>query len=152
MSPCISNYFSDIEDPRINRKKLHSLSDILILTISAMFSGADGYEAIEEFGRNKKSWLKTFLPLANSIPSHGCIRYVLIKLPPKQLQSAFIAWVNAIKEKIPEVVAVDGKTSKGSQNKAQGLAGLHMVSAWGSSNKLVLGQEVTDEKMKSRMK
>ena len=59
MSPCISNYFSDIEDPRINRKKLHSLSDILILTISAMFSGADGYEAIEEFGRNKTCHNKT---------------------------------------------------------------------------------------------
>jgi len=146
MNSCISNYFSDIEDPRINRKKLHSLSDILILTICAMLSGADGYEAIEEFGRNKKSWLKTFLPLENGIPSHDCIRYVLIKLPPKQLQSAFIAWVNGIKEKIPEVVAVDGKTSRGSQNKAQGLAGLHMVSAWGASNKLVLGQEVTDEK------
>jgi len=144
MDSCISSYFSNIDDPRIDRKKLHSLSDILILTICAMLSGADGYEAIEEFGRNKKQWLKGFLPLKNGIPSHDCIRYVLIRLPPEQLQSAFIQWVNAIKEKIPEVVAVDGKTSKGSQKK--GLAGLHMVSAWGASNKLVLGQEVTHEK------
>ena len=144
MDPCITSYFSHIDDPRIDRKKLHSLSDILILTICAMLSGADGYEAIEEFGQNKKEWLNGFLPLKNGIPSHDCIRYVLIRLPPEQLQSAFIAWVNAIKEKIPEVVAVDGKTAKGSQTK--GLAGLHMVSAWGSSNKLVLGQEVTQEK------
>lgn len=144
MGPCISSYFSNIDDPRIERKKLHSLSDILILTICAMLSGADGYEAVEEFGRNKKQWLKGFLPLKNGIPSHDCIRYVLIKLPPEQLQSAFIAWANAIKEKIPEVIAVDGKTAKGSQKR--GLAGLHMVSAWGSSNKLVLGQEVTQEK------
>ncbi len=144
MGPCISSYFSKINDPRIDRKKLHSLSDILILTICAMLSGADGYEAIEEFGRNKKQWLKNFLPLKNGIPSHDCIRYVLIRLPPEQLQSAFIDWVNVIKENIPEVVAVDGKTSKGSQKK--GLAGLHMVSAWGASNKLVLGQEVTQEK------
>ncbi len=98
MNSCISNYFSDIEDRRINCKKLHSLFDILILTICAMLSGADGYEyeAIEDFGRNKKSWLKTFLPLENDIPSHDCIRYVLIKLPSKQLQSAFIAWVNGM--------------------------------------------------------
>lgn len=144
MDTCISSYFSNIDDPRIDRKKLHSLSDILILTICAILSGADGYEAIEEFGQNKKQWLRGFLPLKNGIPSHDCIRYVLIKLPPKQLQSAFIEWVNAIKEKIPEVVAVDGKTSKGSQRK--GLGGLHMVSAWGASNKLVLGQEVTHEK------
>ena len=146
MSPCISDHFSIIEDPRINRKKLHTLSDILTLTICAMLSGADGYEAIEEFGQNKKAWLKTFLPLHNGIPSHDCIRYVLIRLPPKQLQSGFIAWVNEIKEKIPEVIAVDGKTSKGSQSKKQGLAGLHMISAWASSNKLVLGQEATKEK------
>ena len=146
MSTCISDFLSTIEDPRINRKKLHSLSDILTLTICAMLSGADGYEAIEEFGHNKKTWLKSFLPLRNGIPSHDCIRYVLIKLPPKQLQSAFIAWVNAIKKTIPEVVAIDGKTSKGSQSKKQGLAGLHMVSAWAASNKLVLGQEMTHEK------
>lgn len=146
MSSCISDHFSIIEDPRINRKKLHTLSDILTLTICAMLSGADGYEAIEEFGHNKKTWLKTFIPLSNGIPSHDCIRYVLIKLPPKQLQSAFISWVNFIKEKIPEVVAIDGKTAKGSQSKKQGLAGLHMVSAWGSANQLVLGQEATKEK------
>lgn len=128
----------------MDRKKLHSLSDILILTICAMLSGADGYEAIEEFGKNKQQWLKGFLPLKNGIPSHDCIRYTLIRLPSEQLQSAFIAWVNAIKETLPEVIAVDGKTSKGSQKK--GLAGLHMVSAWGASNRLVLGQEVTEEK------
>jgi predicted transposase YbfD/YdcC len=146
MSSCISDHFSKIEDPRINRKKLHTLSDIITLTICAMLSGADGYESIEEFGRNKKTWLKTFLPLQNGIPSHDCIRYVLIKLPPKQFQSAFISWVNEIKENIPEVIAVDGKTAKGSQRKKQGLAGLHMISAWASSNKLVLGQEATKEK------
>ena len=146
MSSCISDYFSKIEDPRINRNKLHTLSDILTLTICAMLSGADGYESIEEFGHNKKTWLKTFIPLHNGIPSHDCIRYVLIKLPPKELQTAFISWVNFIKEKIPEVVAIDGKTAKGSQSKKQGLAGLHMVSAWASSNKLVLGQEATEEK------
>ena len=55
MSSCISDHFSIIEDPRINRKKLHTLSDILTLTICAMLSGADGYEAIEEFGHNKKT-------------------------------------------------------------------------------------------------
>jgi hypothetical protein len=55
MGSCISSYFSNIDDPRIDRKKLHSLSDILVLTICAMLSGADGYEAIEEFGQNKKN-------------------------------------------------------------------------------------------------
>lgn len=146
MTPSISEAFSDINDPRIDRKKLHTLSDILVLTVCAMLSGADGYEAIEEFGKNKKPWLRTFLPLKNGIPSHDCIRYVLIQLPPKQLQSCFISWVNAIKDKIPEVVAIDGKTSRRSHNKRKGLSALHMVSAWAVSNRLVLGQEATEEK------
>jgi len=142
----IQDSFSIIKDPRLERKKLHSLKDILMLTVCAMLSGAEGYTAIEEFGHNKKQWLKTFLSLKNGIPSHDCIRYVLTRLPPEQLQLAFVQWVNSIKDKIPEVIAIDGKTSKGSQNKSKGLAGLHMVSAWATSNKLVLAQEITQEK------
>lgn len=146
MTTSIAESFSSIEDPRIDRKKLHSLSDILVLTVCAMLSGADGYEAIEEFGDNKEHWLRTFLPLQNGIPSHDCIRYVLIQLSPEQVQSCFIKWVNAIREKIPEVIAVDGKTARRSHNKRKGVPALHMVSAWATSNRLVLGQQATQEK------
>lgn len=146
MTTSIADSFSSIEDPRIDRKKLHSLSDILVLTVCAMLSGAEGYGAIEEFGNNKEQWLRTFLPLKNGIPSHDCIRYVLIQLDPKQLQSCFISWVNTIKSNVPEVIAVDGKTSRRSHNKRKGIAALHMVSAWGTANRLVLGQEATEEK------
>jgi predicted transposase YbfD/YdcC len=146
MTTHIAHSFSSIEDPRIDRKKLHTLSDILVLTICAMLSGANGYEAIEEFGHNKKHWLKTFLPLKNGIPSHDCIRYVLIRLSVEELQSCFIKWVDSIRNKIPEVVAVDGKTSRRSHNKRKGISALHLVSAWAVSNRLVLGQEATEEK------
>lgn len=146
MSACIKDSFSTIKDPRIDRKKRHSLTDILVLTICAMLSGAEGYTAIEEFGHSKKQWLKGFLDLENGIPSHDCIRYVLILLEPEQLQLSFVDWVNNIKEKIPEVIAIDGKTSKGSQSKCKGLSGLHMVSAWATTNKLVLAQKATEEK------
>jgi len=98
------------------------------------------------FGRNKEQWLRTFLPLKNGIPSHDCICYVLTRFDPEQLQSCFIAWVNAIRRQLPEFIAVDGKTSRGSHNKCKGIAALHMVSAWGSANRLVLGQEATEEK------
>ena len=146
MSACIKDSFSSIKDPRIDRKKRHSLTDILVLTICAMLSGAEGYTAIEEFGHNKKQWLKGFLDLENGIPSHDCIRYVLCLLEPEQLQLSFVDWVNNIKEHIPEVIAIDRKTSKGSQSKCKGLSGLHMVSAWATTNKLVLAQKATEEK------
>lgn len=146
MSHCIKDSFSIIQDPRIERKKLHSLTDILVLTVCAMLSGAEGYSAIESFGRNKIDWLKKFLPLNNGIPSHDCIRYVLTRLPPEQLQLSFVQWVKGLNKKSPEFIAIDGKTSKGSQSKCKGLSGLHMVSAWASVNKLVLAQEATQEK------
>ena len=66
----IQDSFSIIKDPRLERKKLHSLKDILMLTVCTMLNGAEGYSAIEEFGHNKKQWLKTFLSLKNGIPSH----------------------------------------------------------------------------------
>lgn len=146
MSNCITKSFSTIKDPRIERKKLHSLTDILVLTICAMLSGAEGYTSIEAFGHNKELWLKKFLPLKNGIPSHDCLRYVLTRLPVEQLQLLFVQWVKNLQEKTPEFIAIDGKTSKGSQSKCKGLSGLHMVSAWATENKLILAQEATKEK------
>jgi hypothetical protein len=139
------DHFSTIEDFRIDRKKLHSLTDILVLTVCAMLSGAEGYEAIEDFGLNKIHWLKRFLDLPHGIPSHDCIRYVLMRLPVNQLQQAFIDWVNTVRQHIPEVIAIDGKTSRRTHNKKQGIPALHMVSAWGSTNRLVLGQAITEK-------
>jgi len=139
-------YFAEIKDPRIDRKKLHALPDILALTVCAMLSGAEGYEAIEEFGRNKEDWLKTFLPLKNGIPSHDCIRYVLQRLPADELQTCFLNWVKNIKENIPEVVALDGKTVRRSHNAKTGLPALHLVSAWADKNRLILGQIACEEK------
>ena len=60
MNNSIKDSFSIIKDPRLERKKLHSLIDSLVLTICAMLSGAEGYTAIEAFGHNKKSGSKDF--------------------------------------------------------------------------------------------
>ncbi|MEI8208320.1 MAG: transposase family protein [Methylococcales bacterium] len=67
MNQNLLEHFSDIKDPRIERNKLHQLSDIIFLTISAVLSGADGWEAIAEFGQNKLEWLQRFVPLENGM-------------------------------------------------------------------------------------
>jgi len=140
-------HFSTLKDPRIERKKLHQLTDIIFLAISAVLSGADGWEAIAEFGQNKLDWLRRFVPLANGVPSHDCIAYVISRLPAKEFQSCFISWTNEIKEKTDiEVIAVDGKTVRGSHDRKNNKNPLHMVSAWGCANQLVFGQEATEEK------
>ena len=114
-------HFSNVTDPRIERKKLHQSMDIIVLTVCASLSGAEGWEAIEEFGHNKLDWLRQFVPLKNGIPSHDCLAYVISRLSPKEFQRCFIDWVNAIREVIPdEVIAIDGKTARRSHDRKRG--------------------------------
>ena len=147
MNCSIVEHFSTLNDPRIERKKLHQLMDIIVLSICATLSGAQGWEDIEEFGRNKVDWLRQFVPLKNGVPSHDCISYVLSRLDPKAFRRCFMDWVGAVSEAVPnEVVAVDGKTARRSHDRKRNKNPLHMVSAWGCANGLVLGQEATEEK------
>ena len=147
MSASILDHFSPLQDPRIERNKLHALADILLLTVCAVVSGADGWEAIEEFGREKLDWLRQFAPFKNGVPSHDCIANVLSRLSPKGFQECFGSWTRAVaKATAGEVIAVDGKTARGSRDRRESRRPLHMVSAWASTNRLVLGQEATEEK------
>ena len=86
MSASILEHFRPLQDPRIERNKLHALPDILLLTVCAVVSGADGWEGIEEFGREKLEWLRQFAPFTNGVPSHDCVANVLSRLSPKGFQ------------------------------------------------------------------
>jgi len=90
MNCSLVEHFSELTDPRIERKKLHQLMDIMILTVCATLSGAQGWNAIEEFGLNKLDWLRRFAPFKNGIPSADCIAYVISRLSPKEFQHCFI--------------------------------------------------------------
>lgn len=140
-------HFSLLEDPRIERKKLHCLTDILVLSICAVSSGAEGWQGIVDFGHEKLDWLRRFVPLKNGVPSHDCIAYVFARISPEGFRSCFMAWAEGVREKTNgEVVAIDGKTSRGSKDQKLGKSPLHLVSAWACANRLVLGQEATAEK------
>ncbi|NEV65161.1 ISAs1 family transposase, partial [Thiorhodococcus minor] len=147
MSVSLIEHFAPLHDPRVERNKLYPLMEILLLVVCATLSGAEGWEAMEEFGKEKLDWLRRFAPFANGIPSHDCIASVISRLNPKLFQTCFINWTTAISAATEgDIVAVDGKTARGSRNQRRGKAALHMVSAWGSRNRLVLGQEATEEK------
>lgn len=139
--------FANLEDPRLDRKKLHTLLDIIFLTVSAVASGADGWEAIEDFGHEKLDWLRQYIPLENGIPSHDCIAYTLSSLSPKAFRECFMDWTQSVCDQTDgEVIAIDGKTARGSRDRKNKRSPLHMVSAWACRNRLVLAQEATDEK------
>ena len=148
LSPRIVDHFSDIDDPRIERNKLHKLIDILTITICAVVCNADTWEDIEEFGKAKEGWFRKYLELANGIPSHDTIRRVFIRLKPEQLQSSFLSWVRALRrtEGGAELIAIDGKTARRSFDSVGNKPAIHMVSAWANKNRLVLAQVKVEDK------
>jgi predicted transposase YbfD/YdcC len=140
-------YFSELEDPRINlHNQLHSLEDILLLTILAVLSGADDWVEIEDFGQAKLEWLKSILELRNGIPSHDTLGRVFGLLDAEQLQNGFVRWVSGLANLDGEFLAVDGKTLRRAYAAGGRKGAIHMVSAWGVSNRLVFGQLRTSEK------
>jgi predicted transposase YbfD/YdcC len=135
-----------MKDPRIDRKKLHLLEDIVFITIAAVLSGAESWNDIEYYGKMKKDWLLTFLSLPHGIPSHDTFNRFYAALEPNEFESYFLLWVKSLTEKYPgDVISIDGKTMRGSRGKDFKSA-THIVSAWSDKNQLVLGQVKTAEK------
>jgi len=139
--------FDRLEDPRMERTRKHSLSDILTIAICAVICGADGWVQVEEFGDCKKEWFRTFLDLPNGIPSHDTFGRVFAKLDPRAFEECFMEWVTKLATTSQgRLVAIDGKTIRRSLDAANGKAAIHMVSAWCAANQMVLGQLATDAK------
>jgi hypothetical protein len=136
-----STYFDDLPDPRVERTKQHLLKDILVITILAVIAGADGWEDIENYGISKQKWLEEFLELPNGIPSDDTFRRVFEKLNPKALEQKLSQWLQQIMGAVfQEIIPIDGKSLRGSYDREKGLKNLHLVTAWASEQRLVLGQ------------
>jgi predicted transposase YbfD/YdcC len=143
----VAEHFASLEDPRVERTKLHDLLSIMTIALCAVICGAETWNDIEEFGKAKVDWLKSFLNLPNGIPSHDTFNRVFQALDPTQFQSCFLSWMRAAATVLPvQVIALDGKTLRGSADTFLGKAAIHMVSAWASMNRLVLGQVKVDAK------
>ncbi len=146
MSNSLLDHFSSIEDPRIDRQKLHSLSGIIFLTICAVLSGCNDWDEIEEYGIEKEAWLKKYIELPNGIPSHDTINRVFSRLKPKELQKCFLSWVQSVVDKSKyNIINIDGKRLCNSgENGSKSM--IHLVNAWSNSNQIILGQVKTEEK------
>lgn len=145
--PRIIEHFSSLTDPRILLKTRHKLIDIIVITLCAVLAGADEWTEIAEFGRIKEKWFRTFLELPFGIPSHDTFGRVFSMIRPEQFEKCFLDWVRAAFQTIaPQVIAIDGKTLRHSYDRSSNKAAIHMVSAWATENRLVLGQVKTEEK------
>lgn len=146
-SVSITDYFANMHDPRIDRTKLHKLQDLVTIAICGVICGADTWVDIEDFGKSKEAWFRRFLELPNGIPSHDTFGSVFARLDPDQFQDCFMQWVQAIVSVTKgQVVAIDGKTARRSHDAPAGKEAIHLVNAWATANRLVLGQAKVDAK------
>ena len=143
----LSEHFGKVTDPRVDRTKEHKLIDILAIAICAIICGAEGWVDVELFGKSKQPWLATFLELPNGIPSHDTFGRVFSMIDAKQFQLAFIEWVWAVNQLMGrQIVNLDGKCLRGSDDEKLGKRAIYIVSAWAAENGIVLGQRKVDAK------
>jgi predicted transposase YbfD/YdcC len=143
----LMDFFCNIPDPRVARTRAHHLSDILMIAILAILAGAKGWEDIENYGDSKWPWLTQFLKLPNGIPCADTFRRVFERIDPVAFEKSFRAWVQTLVTSLgAQVIAIDGKTLKGSYDGGSSTSALQMVSAWASENRVVLGQVKVSDK------
>lgn len=143
----IQRHFASLPDPRTGNATQHLLLDIVVIAICASICGADGWEDIEVWALANEAWLRTFLELPNGIPSHDTFRRVFLLLDPEQFRRCFLSWVRAISQLTKgQVIAIDGKKLRRSQERGCGKKALSLVSAWATANGVVLGQRKVSAK------
>lgn len=139
--------FQDLPDPRVAGRCEHKLIDIIVIAVCAVIADAETWVDVENFGKAKAEWLKTVLELPAGIPSHDTFGRFFALLDGAAFQQCFIRWVEGVfRVTKGQVVAMDGKTSRGSQDHPNGKKALHLVNAWATLNGIALGQWATAEK------
>jgi len=152
----IIDHFQSLPDPRHDKNRRHLLVEVIVISVCGVIVGCEGPTAIERWAKAKQDWLKTLLALPNGIPSHDCIRRILLTLKPEAFQTCFEKWIESCLVRTSDStsdenasaghIAIDGKTLRRSHDKAAGLGPLHLVSAWAADQGVSLGQVATDEK------
>lgn len=139
--------FEPIPDERQQGKIKHNLLEIIFIAIVATLGGADDWEEIEWFARQKEDWFRKRLKLENGIPSHDTFERCFSWINPKIFLQCFMEWTMMVSKIVKGgIVAIDGKTMRGTADELKGKKALHIVSAWFKETGMVLGQVRTDEK------
>jgi predicted transposase YbfD/YdcC len=146
MSVNFFDHIRDIEDPRVPGMVLYPLDEMLLTVLVGLLCRAEDFDEIEDMCTELHDWLKQFLPFERGIAPAQTLRRTLARLDPRRLEEAFAAWTASLAERVRGVVAIDGKTVRGSRQDADGKGALHLVSAYAHEAGLVLAQRAVDGK------
>ncbi len=138
--------FQGLDDPRVGNAGRHELLDILMISLCTTLCGGQTAVDMAEFGVAKEAFLRRFLTLEHAIPSHDTFSRVFELLGPDQFRACFQTFMERFAQTHKGVIAIDGKVLRRSFDKAAGKSPLHMVSAWGCEQGLVLAQIAVNEK------
>ncbi len=137
--------FEKIKDPRSKRNKLYSIAEILLVTFLSVICGAEGWQDVENYGKSKINYLRRYLDYTNGIPSDDTIRRFFRSINVDNFKQIFCEWIKSLAKVVDaKVIAIDGKSNRRSYD-ANGKM-LHMVSAFATEARIVLGQEKVAEK------
>jgi len=139
-------HFSRIDDPRASWRVAYPLPELLLLAVCGTIADCEDYEAIAAWGEARLDFLRRFQPYHHGVPSGRWLTVFMNRIPPGLFQDCFLAWVREAWPDRPELVAIDGKTSRRSHDRSLGQAPLHLVSAFATTSRLVLGQEAVEDK------
>src|ERR1700731_4851334 len=138
--------WDELEDPRTGNAALHDFNELLMIALCTVLCGGQGAVDMGLFPRPKEPFLRGFLKLSNGLPSHDTFSRLFRRLDPEQFRKAFSRFMTKFSGQCQGVVAIDGKVLRRSFDRASGKSPLHMVSAWGCEQRMVLGQIATDAK------
>jgi predicted transposase YbfD/YdcC len=138
--------FEGLKDPRTGNASRHDLHELLVIAVCAVLSGGQGATHMAAFAVAKEPFLRSFLKLENGLPSHDTFSRLFRLLDPEQFHAVFQRFMARFAETVQGVVAIDGKVLRRSFDRASGTSALHMVSAWGCEQRMVLAQIATDAK------
>jgi hypothetical protein len=139
-------HFGRIEDPREPWRVAHPLAEVLFLVVCGTICDCDDYDLIADWGETHLSFLRRYLAYHHGVPGGRWLTLLMNRIDPALFSAAFTAWVRESWPERPDFVAIDGKTSRRSHDKSAGAAPLHLVSAFATTARLVLGQEAVADK------
>lgn len=139
------DHFSLIADPREACKVHYPLPEVLLLVVCASIAGCDDYDEIAAWGETRLDFLRRLSEFNHGVPCEDWLRVVMNRIDPDLFSACFTAWSTELRPEAADLIAIDGKTSRRSHDRSRGRQALHLVSAWATTQRLVLGQEAVAE-------